>query len=220
MEILNGKQEIFLEALKEFNAKNGRMPSIRELKVAVNSKGLSLSSSRSISIGLKELEDLGYIKRTSKRYGIEIIEKQMEFFVNIPIFGMANCGSPCMIAENCPEGMLKVSKNRFSNISQKKKIFAIQAAGNSLNLAKVGGRKIENYDYLLIDPNYTSFKGDETEVVLAIIDGLATVKVLKYTSDGNIVLLPKSTEKFHQQVHLTRDDDFVINGLVVEVMKS
>ena len=32
MEILNKKQEIFLEALKEFNAENGRMPSIRELK--------------------------------------------------------------------------------------------------------------------------------------------------------------------------------------------
>jgi SOS-response transcriptional repressor LexA len=220
MEILNKKQEIFLAALKAFNARNGRMPSVRELKEEVNAQGLSLSSSRSIALGLKELEDLGYIKRTSERYGIEIIERQTEFFLNIPIFGMANCGSPCMVAENRPEGMLKVSKNRFGSKLENKKIFAIQAAGNSLNLAKVGGNVIENYDYLLIDPNYQTFKGDGSEVVLAIIDGLATVKVLKYTSDGNVVLSPKSSEKFHEQIHLTRDDDFVINGLVVEVMKS
>lgn len=220
MEILSEKQEIFLAALKAFNARNGRMPSVRELKEEVNALGLSLSSSRSITLGLKELEDLGYIKRTSERYGIEIIERQTEFFLNIPIFGMANCGSPCMIAENRPEGMLKVSRSRFGSRRENKKIFAIQAAGNSLNLAKVGGKVIENYDYLLIDPNYSSFKGDGSEVVLAIIDGLATVKVLKYTSDGNVVLSPKSSEKFHEQIHLTRDDDFVINGLVVEVMKS
>ena len=220
MEILNKKQEIFLQALKTFNAKNGRMPSVRELKKEINAMGLLLSSSRSITLGLKELEDLGYIKRTSERYGIEIIERQTEFFLNIPIFGMANCGSPCMVAENRPEGMLRVSKNRFSSTNENKKIFAIQASGNSLNMAKVKGNKIENYDYLLIDPNYKSFKGDGSEVVLAIIDGLATVKVLKYTSDGNVVLSPKSTEKFHEQIHLTRDDDFVINGLVVEVMKS
>ena len=146
MEILNKKQEIFLEALKEFNAENGRMPSIRELKELVNSKGLSLKSSRSITLGLKELEELGYIKRNSKRYGIEIIERQMEFFVNIPIFGMANCGTPCMVAENRPEGMLKISKNRFSSVGKRKKLFAIQAAGSSLNLAKVAGKTIENYD--------------------------------------------------------------------------
>lgn len=219
MVALTKKQEIFMDSLKRFNAKNGRMPSVRELQDEVNSHGLSLSSSRSITIGLQELEELGYIRRTSERYGIEIIERQTEFFVNIPIFGMANCGSPCMVAENRPEGILKVSKNRLIS-KNNKKLFAIQAAGNSLNLAKVAGKRIENYDFLLIDPNYTSFKGDESEVVLAVIDGLATVKVLKYTDDGNVVLLPKSSEKFHEQIHLTRDDDFVINGLVVDVMKS
>lgn len=219
MVALTKKQEIFMDSLKRFNAENGRMPSVRELQDEVNSNGLSLSSSRSITIGLQELEELGYIRRTSERYGIEIIERQTEFFVNIPIFGMANCGSPCMVAENRPEGMLKVSKNRLISKNHKK-LFAIQAAGNSLNLAKVAGKRIENYDFLLIDPNYTSFKGDESEVVLAVIDGLATVKVLKYTDDGNVVLLPKSSEKFHEQIHLTRDDDFVINGLVVDVMKS
>jgi len=219
MVALTKKQEIFMEALKMFNSNNGRMPSIRELKEEVNLKGLLLNSSRSIAVGLQELEELGYIKRTSQRYGIEILERQTEFFINIPIFGMANCGSPCMVAENHPEGMLKVSKNRLMG-GNTKKLFAIQAAGNSLNLAKVAGKRIENYDFLLVDPNYKSFKGDESEVVLAVIDGLATVKVLKYTSDGNVVLLPKSSEKFHEQIYLTRDDDFVINGLIIDVMKS
>lgn len=220
MEILNKKQKIFLEALREFKIQNGRMPSVRELKDEVNAKGLSLNSSRSITLALDELCELGRIKRNSERYGIKIIEPQTEFFVNIPIFGMANCGSPCMVAEDQAEGSLTVSRNRLSSTHQKKKLFAIQAAGNSLNLAEVAGKKIENYDYLLVDPNYKEFKGDESEVVLAVIDGLATVKVLKYTNDDTVALLPKSTENFHQQIHLTKDDSFVINGLIVDVLKS
>lgn len=55
--------------------------------------------------------------------------------------------------------------------------------------------------------------------VLVVIDGLATVKTYRTVDGKTIALIPESTDKRHQPIFLTDEDDFVINGLVVNVLK-
>ena len=52
-----------------------------------------------------------------------------------------------------------------------------------------------------------------------VINGMATVKTYRTVDGKNIVLLPESTDKKHKPIFLTEEDDFVINGKVIDVLK-
>ena len=52
-----------------------------------------------------------------------------------------------------------------------------------------------------------------------MIDGLATVKTFRTIDGHHIVLLPESSDKRHKPIFLTDEDDFVINGKVIDVLK-
>ena len=52
-----------------------------------------------------------------------------------------------------------------------------------------------------------------------VIDGMATVMTYRTVDGRNIVLLPESTDSKHKPIFLTEEDDFVINGKVIDVLK-
>lgn len=214
MEILTPKQKIVLQAIKEFFTENGEMPTVREIKDRAGRLGLKLKSLRSFFLYLNELEEKGYIERTSEDRGIRLKGVTSEHFLNVPVVGMANAGAATMFADQYIEGYLRVSKKIVRDAS---KVFAIQVSGTSMNKAKVNGKTIQNGDFILVDTSWKHY--DNGDRVLVAIDGLATVKTYRTVDGRNIVLLPESTDKRHQPIFLTEDDDFVINGKVIDVLK-
>ncbi len=212
MKILTPKQKVVLQAIKKFFSENGRMPTIRELKQENAKLGLKFKSLRSVFLYLKALEEKGFIKRTSRNKGIELKDPAKKSFINVPVLGMANAGTPTFFAEENIEGYLKVSKALLKN----REVFAIRVFGDSMNLAEINGKKIEENDLILIDNQIKNFKNGDK--VLTVIDGLATVKIFKKISKKMIGLFPKSTNKKHQPIYLTPADDFIINGKVVDVL--
>ncbi len=214
MEVLTPKQKIVLQAIKKFFSENGRMPTIRELKEENGKLGLKFKSLRSVFLYLKVLEEKGFIKRSSKSKGIELKNYANNSFVDIPVLGMANAGSPTFFAEQNIEGYLKVSKALLKN----KEVFAVRVFGDSMNLSKINGKKIKEGDLILVDYQVKDFKNGNK--VLTIIDGLATVKLFKKMSEKMIGLFPESTNKRHQPIFLTPADDFVINGRVIDVLSA
>lgn len=217
MQQINKKEKTVFEALDKFYAKYKKMPSIRELQKAVNNLGLLLKSSRSILVYLNKLEEKGLIRRNTETRVIEIINSSKTRFVEIPIYGGANCGVASIFAEQYFQGTLKISKRLLGDNT--KDVFAIQASGNSMNDYKVSGKKIEDGDYVLVDSKYEPSVGDKNVPVLAVIDGVATIKILRYL-DNTIGLFPQSKEKKFLPIYLTLEDDFVINGKVIDVLKS
>jgi len=211
MKILTLKQKVVLKAIKSFLMKNGRSPSIRELQEEMNKHGLRVKSSRSVFRYLNSLESEGFIKRSSKRKGVELKVPRKESFVDVPVYGSANAGKPTMVAEQNMEGYLKIS----TRLVNKKDIFAIQVFGNSMDECKINGKNIEDGDYILVETG----KFNVGDKVLAIIDGLATVKSLARIDKKTMVLLPISSNKKNQPIYLTQEDDFLINGRVIEVLK-
>ncbi len=214
MQILTPKQKIVLQAIKDFFAENGEMPTVRELQEHTGSKfGLKLKSLRSFFIYLNELEEKGYIERSSEDRGISIKEVTKDKFLDVPVFGMASAGAATMFADQYIEGYLKVSKRIVGD----HKVFAIQVSGTSMNKAKVGGKTIQNGDFILVDADVDEYENGDK--VLVVIDGLATVKTFRTIDGHHIVLLPESSDKRHKPIFLTDEDDFVINGKVIDVLK-
>lgn len=214
MEILTPKQKIVLQAIKDFFSENGEMPTVRELQGQAGRLGLKLKSLRSFFLYLNELEEKGYIERTSEDRGIRLKGVTSESFLDVPVFGMANAGAATMFADQYIEGYLKVSKSIVRNA---RSVYAIQVSGTSMNKADVNGKTIENGDFILVDSSWKHY--DNGDKVLVAIDGLATVKTYRTVDGRNIVLLPESSDTKHKPIFLTEDDDFVINGKVIDVLK-
>ena len=214
MKILTPKQKIVLQAMKEFFARNGKMPTTRELKEEIGKLGLKLKSLRSIFLYINALEEKGFIKRISGDRKIEFIERSKSSFVNVPILGTTSAGSPTFFAEENLEGYLNVSKK----ITRNQNVFAVKVSGDSMDLSKIEGKKINDGDYIIINADYKNFtSGDK---VLVVIDGLATVKTYKKIDNQTIGLFPESTNEEHKPIYLTPEDNFIINGKIVDVLKS
>lgn len=210
---LTKKEQTVLETIKNFISTNAKAPSIRQLLDLVNQAGLKIKSVGSIFTYLKSLEQKGYIKRNPDKE-IELIDQNQSNFINIPILGTANAGSPTFFAEENIQGTLKVSKKLIRNDS----IFAIKVSGTSMNKSSINGKKVENGDFVFVDPGYNAYNNGDK--VLVVIDGLATIKTFQKIDVKTIGLFPESTDKEHQPIYLTPEDNFVMNGRIVDVFKS
>lgn len=210
--MLTPKQKIVLQALRQFWTENGKMPTVRELQGMTKQLGLKLKSLRSFFIYLNELERKGYIQRTSEERGIIMKGVSKQSFVDVPVLGMANAGTALMFADEYVEGYLKVSKRIVRDLD----VFAVQVSGTSMNKATVNDKTIADGDFILVDKNAECVHGDK---VLVVIDGLATVKTYRTLDGKNIVLMPESTDPKHKPIFLTDEDNFIINGKVIDVLK-
>lgn len=213
MEILTAKQKIVLQAIKSYFSQHGKMPTVREIKDEAGHLGLKLKSIRSFFIYLGELEKKGYIRRTSEDRGIKLKGVSADTFADVPVLGTANAGTALAFADEYVEGYLKVSRS----IVRDRDVFAVQISGTSMNKAEVQGKTIEDGDFVLVDKSTQEYEtGDK---VLVVIGGLATVKTYSSRDGHNVVLMPNSTDKKHKPIFLTSEDNFIINGKVVDVLK-
>lgn len=167
---------------------------------------------------LSQLEQKGFIVIDTRNNKITRTTSQStshDIFFTIPIVGSASCGPATIYADENIEGYLKISK-RF--VSRQKGVFAIKAQGNSLNKANINGKNIEPGDFVLVDSSQTSPK--DGDYILSVIDGMANIK--KYRRDHTnhrIVLLSESTQNINP-IFIHAEDDFRINGKVIEVIKK
>jgi repressor LexA len=170
-----------------------------------------------VSYHLGQLEKNGFIKINKKtgdivRTGGKSAQKGM--FLAIPVLGSANCGQANIFAEENLESYIKVSR---SIIERGDGFLAIRASGNSMNKADVGGKNIEDGDYVIVDTKKEARAGD---YVLAVIDNCANVKkMLPDRKNRTISLISESTEN-HPDIFIHENDKFLINGVVKYIIKK
>jgi repressor LexA len=170
---------------------------------------------------LRKLEEAGLIQLNLEAGVIKPVTQGTlrgvrGFFYSLPIVGSANCGPATVFADERIEGYLKVS----SKMLPKKKdgLYVLVADGPSMNRAIVHGEDtIEHNDYVVVDSASCSPKN--RDIVVAVIDGMATIK--RYTEDrerNRIILESESTENY-APIYVHESDDFAISGTVVGVIK-
>lgn len=217
MKLLTKKEEIVLKTIKNYLAEKGKMPTLRDLHRQVKKAGLKVKSLASIYLYLRSLEDKGFISRSSEDRGIKLLSAGKRKFVNVPILGTANAGSPTFFAEQNVEGYLKLSR-RLITKKITDFIFAIEVFGDSMDLAEIANKRIESGDYVLVDAKCEDYRNGDK--VLATVDNLATIKNFFRVDPKTIGLFPQSRNKSHKPIYLTPEDNFVINGKIIDVFKT
>lgn len=160
--------------------------------------------------------DEGIIKPVKR--GFNVISQEKNVFYSLPIVGAANCGPANIFAEERTEGYLKVSSKMLPH--RKSGLYVLVADGPSMNRAMVPGtdNTIEDGDFVVVDSTYTNPRGGD--IVVAVIDGMATIKRYREDRENNqIVLEAESTEDF-LPIFIHEEDDFHISGKVIDVIKK
>jgi repressor LexA len=129
----------------------------------------------------------------------------------VPLVGEVPAG-PFVLAEENFEGWVRLPKEYARPESAK--FFLLRVRGDSMNKAVVEKDRIENGDLVLVRQEPV---GREREIVVALVDGEATIKRFVKGS-GYYLLKPESSNPTHRPIVLTKD--FRIQGVVCKVFKK
>ena len=173
------RQRRILQAIAEFKAERGYPPSVREIGERVG-----LSSSSTIHAHLKALERRGLISRDptkprALRSEMEPAHGASPDTIVVPVLGKVAAGVPIIAAENV-EGEFVLPAGFVPRAS---KAFMLRVQGDSMVDAA-----ILDGDLILVRPQPTA---DNGEVVVAMLDGEATVKRF-YREKGRVRLQPEN----------------------------
>jgi len=170
-----------------------------------------------IKYHLEQLQKRRLIKtdlQNKKIIKIKNSDKKESSFIFLPIYGSANCGEACVIADDHIEGFIKISKNILGKFT--KNIFALKAIGSSMNESNINGKSIESGDFTIIDKKQNIPKNGD--YIASIIDECANIK--RYYKDNDQIILISESNEEHFPIIIHETDPYLIVGKVVDIIKT
>ncbi|HOX45797.1 MAG TPA: transcriptional repressor LexA [Myxococcota bacterium] len=173
MRELTERQRKLLEFIEAHLEEHGYPPSIREMAEA-----MGIHSTNGVNDHLKALERKGLIARDAgpKSRAITVMRPRRAGRraepPGIPVLGRVAAGLPLLAEENL-EGHLQLERDVRA---QQDGVFALRVRGDSMQ-----GAGILDGDHVLVRPQATARPG---EIVVALIDGEATVKTFRPSGQG------------------------------------
>lgn len=220
--MLTKRQKQVLDFITEYTRKNKVSPTLHEIR-----KHFRLSSVATVHQHLETLRSKGYLDKSrnktrslslSRRRSISnlMTRSSRSGFALVPLLGSANAGPATILAEENIEAYQKVPRTMISN---QVGVFAVKVEGDSMNKANIAGYSLEDGDLAIIDSEYkTPRNGD---YVLSVLDGMANLKRFQQDKDtGDVVLISESKNTKHKPIHISSEDDFIINGKIISVIKN
>jgi len=203
-QLLSDKELEAIRQIRNSLMHRGKMPSVREMMTS-----LGYRSPRSASVLMKKLMSKR-ILRQKPNGSYQLIDNLHDDTmraqtVDIPLVGTVACGTPVLAEENI-EGMIPVSTKLAKSPHQ---YFLLKAEGDSMN-----EKGINDGDLVLVRQQLTADNGD---TIIALVDDGATIKEF-YRLGDIIILKPKSTNKQHKPIVLTKD--FQVQGVVVTAIPN
>ena len=173
---LKPKEKLVLDYITEKLDETGYAPSVRDICAELNIKSTSTAQ-----MYIEKLEAKGYLyKEQGKSRTLRVVrpggEKRR---YSVPILGQVAAGIPILTVENF-DGYIEYSTEKHFD---KDALFALKVKGESM---KDCG--ILDGDYVVIDHRSNA---DDGEIIAAMIEGEATVKVF-YKKDGKFILEPRN----------------------------
>lgn len=221
--MISKKQKLIYDFISSYSKEHGVAPSLEEIAGYFD----FLKYPSSAHYHVKKLQDEGYLKRElNKPRSIGIyadravktpfLKKIGMDSIRIPVLGAANAGPATLLAGENIAGYLKVSR---SQLNRRDGIFALRVEGDSMNRAKIDGKNPEEGDFVLIDSEYKSPRNGD--YVLSVIDGSANLKKFERNQKtGDIRLLSESKNSEHKPIHVSSEDDYMVNGKIISVIKK
>ncbi|MGN6446767.1 transcriptional repressor LexA [Amnibacterium sp.] len=208
---LSPKQHAILEAIQRSVASRGYPPSMREIGDAVG-----LASLSSVTHQLKQLELSGYLRRDPKR------PRALEVVIPVPVSASAESDThavPVGDAAMVPLVGRIAAGIPITAEQQVDEVFPLprQLVGKGdLFMLKVVGESM--IDAAICDGDWVVVRSQQTadngEIVAAMLDGEATVKVFRQR-DGHTWLLPRNSA-----FEPILGDEAVVLGKVVAILRA
>lgn len=167
---------------------------------------------------LGQLEKKGFLKIAKHTGSIKRTEPgkiASTSLLSIPILGTADCGPATFYADTNFEGYLKISS---ALLKKKKDVYAVRASGLSMNKADIGGKNIEDGDYIIVESS--NKKPESGDIVVSVFDGVANIKKFQWDQENNRVVLTSESTKDFPPIFIHEDDDFNVTGYVTQVVKK
>ena len=192
---LTPRQRQILAMIREWVDEHGYPPTMREIAAAVG-----LASPSSVAHQLDVLKEKGYLKRGSRGSRAVDVRTGSDADVRVPLLGAIAAGTP-ILADEQVEDELTLP---FSLVGRGP-LFALRVKGDSMIDAAIC-----DGDLVVVRQEQTADNGD---IVAALLDGEATVKVLRRTPEG-VQLVPRN-----EAYSVIPADDATILGKVVSVLR-
>ncbi|OLT24997.1 repressor LexA [Nocardiopsis sp. CNR-923] len=209
---LTARQQSVLNCIQRYVRERGFPPSIREIGDAVG-----LSSPSSVAHQLKVLQRKGYLHRDQNRpravelrtpgraSGVKADPAEPSADASraaaVPLVGRIAAGGP-ILAEESVEDVLSLPRQLVGE----GRLFMLTVVGDSMTDAA-----ITDGDMVVVRQQPEANNGD---IVAALLDDEATVKVLRREDDGHVWLMPRNDA--YEPIN---GDDATILGKVVAVMR-
>ena len=202
--ILPPRQQRILAAIRDSVVRHGYPPSTREIGQAVG-----LRSTSTVSRHLKALEDKGFLRRSesvSRPIDVRLFLRSAaapgrdEHAVEVPVVGDIAAGTPILAQEHA-EDTLTLSRQLVGRGT----VFGLRVRGDSMIDAAIC-----DGDIVVVRRQPDAQTG---EIVAAMIDGEATVKVFR-RRNGHVYLEPRNPA-----YSVIDGDEAVVLGKVVSVMR-
>lgn len=201
---LPSRQQRVLATIRDWVAAHGCTPSTRQIGDAVG-----LRSTSSVSKHLKSLEEKGFLRRgTAMARQLDVRPflaeatrgRSSDNNVTVPVVGDIAAGAPILAEEHADE-ILTLPRELVGSGT----VFGLRVRGESMIDAAIC-----DGDVVVVRRQDEAHSG---EIVAAMIDGEATVKVLR-RRDGHVFLEPRNPA-----YAVIDGDDAVVLGKVVSVMR-
>jgi repressor LexA len=201
-------KEQVIDALSRWFIRNSVPPTVEELR-----RLLGVGSTRTVLRYLDALKEEGYIDRWSGARGLRMRKGPATSLETrlVPIVGEAPAGQ-LMPAEENILGQVQLPKEFLKPPSSK--FFLLRVRGDSMNRVRVERQTIEDGDLVLVRQQE---RADPGQIVIALIDGEATIKKL-VKGPGYYVLQPESTNPKNRPIIAAQD--FRVQGIVCRVFKK
>jgi SOS-response transcriptional repressor LexA len=211
---LTSKQNNILSAIKEMIEQKREQPTSYRLQKYLASQGIN-DSMKSVMQVVESLEKKELIKRDEDKK-IYVVENEnygnAYNIFSIPLYGLASCGEALAYADDSAvDDFLQISKSLLYR-AEPQKLFAVKALGDSMN--KDG---ISDGDYVIFE-KADSDSDFEGKIVVAVINGMATIKRYKKMGKGVVGLFPHSTNENHHPIYLSESDVIFIAGIFRKVL--
>lgn len=213
MQKLTSKQQNIFDAIKDLCEDRQENPTSYKLHKHLEAQGVS-DSLKSVMQVIESLEKKDLIRRDESKKIYLVENRNYSNFKNIfsiPVYGLASCGDALAYAQDNVDGFLQISKSIFRD-SKPANLFAVKALGDSMD--KDG---INDGDYVIFE-KYENQGDLEGKIIVAVINGMATIKRYKKVSDEIVGLFPKSSNNFHQPIFIHQSDQFMIAGIFKKVL--
>ncbi len=206
MEALTQRQQVVLDAIRQWTREHGYPPTIRELGPRIGIKSL-----RGVTTHLETLVRKGYLSRARGARGLKILigdaATSVESARRIPILGRVAAGAP-LLAQEHVEGQLSLDP-LLLGASASGAHFALKVRGDSMMQAA-----ILDGDYVIARQQSDADNGD---IVVALIGEEATVK--RFARDNGAIRLQPEHPTM-EPIVLNPQQSLTILGKVVAIFRK